>query len=108
MKTTIEFADYLVEIEEIDGVLTVKAVKDDETVEEFTLESEEGEEAQGGEEDGEIKGFDEFGEEDDLGGDESTEDLEDAEDDLEDVEEKEEKLESFQSFITKKPTSKRK
>lgn len=119
MKTTIELNGYTIVIEDTEGSITVSAIKDEETVEEFTLEV-------GGEESTEsgIKSFGE--EEDDFS--EAEEDLEDAEDDLEDAEEDFEdgdvedaeeevanaedeeeefmddapKLESFSSFIKKR------
>ena len=47
MKTKVEVLGYEIEIEEVDGVVTVKADLDGETVEEFTLETPEGEEGQG-------------------------------------------------------------
>ena len=54
MKTKVEVLGYELEIEEVDGVVTVKAELDGETVEEFTLETPEGEEGQG---DDDVKGF---------------------------------------------------
>jgi hypothetical protein len=116
MKAKFEIGGYEIEIEEVDGTITVKAEKDEEIVEEFTLETEEsqgGEEDDddfGDEEDGEIKSFDDFGEEDDFEGDkkspqgdEGTETSEE-EPNEEPNEEPEEKttLESFQSFINKR------
>jgi hypothetical protein len=107
MKTTIEIKGYQIVIDETEELVTVTAMKDDETVEEFSLElteGEEGEEAQG--EDG-IKSFDDFGgEEEDFGGEEAQDDDEiqdEIQDELEEEEEESEnKLESFQSFINKK------
>jgi len=95
MKTKVEINGYEIEIEEKDGLISVTATFDDEVVEEFQIETEEGEEGQE-----EVQGFDEFGqdEEEDFGQDED-EELEDEE--LED-EELDSKLESFQSFINKK------
>lgn len=124
MKTSVEISGYTISIEETDGVISVNAVKDDEVVEEFTIEVEEGDEfAQGGEE-GEdhddVRPFGEFDEEEDFGGsqedeefdqdeedmphsEEGEEDEEDEdEDDSEDEEEEGKALESFQSFINKK------
>ena len=104
MKTTIEIKGYQIVIDETEEMVTVTAMKDDETVEEFSLDL--GEEAQGEEAQGEdgIKSFDDFGgEEEDFDGEESQE-----EDELQDeIEEDEEDmngsaLESFQSFINKK------
>jgi hypothetical protein len=99
MKTTIEINGYEVVIEETEGVLTVKAQKDEETVEEFEIDTTEEGEGEG------VQAFGE-GEDDDLEG----EDLEDDEDDFgdDDFEEGEEsaeeetKLESFNSFIKKR------
>jgi hypothetical protein len=103
MKTTIEIKGYQIVIDETEEMVTVTAIKDDETVEEFSLELTEGEEAQG--EEG-IRSFDDFGgEEEDFDGEESQEEDElqdELQDELEDEEESENKLESFQSFINKK------
>ena len=90
MKTKVEINGYEIEIAEKDGLISVTATFDDEVVEEFQIETEEGEEGQE-----EVQGFDEFGqdEEEDFGQDED-EELED--------EELDSKLESFQSFINKK------
>ena len=69
MKTTIEIKGYQIVINETEELVTVTAMKDDETVEEFSLELTEGEEAQG--EDGDVRSFDDFGgEEEDFGGEE--------------------------------------
>jgi hypothetical protein len=93
MKTTVEINDYIITIEEIDGNISVSATKDEEVVEEFTIEVEEGQESEEGQED--VQGFEDFGrdeEEDNFGDDEEEEE-----------EEKEMgQLESFQSFISKK------
>lgn len=95
MKTTIEIKGYQIVIDETEEMVTVTAMMDDETVEEFSLELTEGEEAQG--EEG-IRSFDDFGgEEEDFDGEESQDD-----DESQDEEESENKLESFQSFINKK------
>lgn len=104
MKTTIEIKGYQIVIDETEEMVTVTAIKDEETVEEFSLElteGEEGEESQG--EEG-IRSFDDFGgEEEDFDGEEAQDDeSEDDEDELQDEEESENKLESFQSFINKK------
>jgi hypothetical protein len=85
-------------------MVTVTAMKDDETVEEFTLDL--GEEAQGEEAQGEdgIRSFDDFGgEEEDFDGEESQEE-EELQDEIEEDEEdmNGSALESFQSFINKK------
>lgn len=104
MKTKVEIEGYEIEIEFINGVISVKAEKDDEVVEEFSIEVEEGENQE------EVQDFREFGqdEEEDFEGeeDESGEDLEDeleGEDDKDDEDEVREPaaLESFQSFINK-------
>ena len=77
MKTTIEVKGYQIVIDEGEEQVSVTATKDDETVEEFTLDlTEEGEgQSQGqsqaqGEDGSEIKSFGEFGgqEEDDFDG----------------------------------------
>lgn len=108
MVTKVEVNGYEIVIEEKDGVISVSAMKDDEVVEEFELETEEGQDND--EEGDDVQGFDEFGqdEEDDFDG-QGEEDL-DSEDDEEgedfDNEEEDEKvegqLESFQSFINKR------
>jgi hypothetical protein len=103
MKTTIEIKGYQIVIDETEELVTVTAMKDDETVEEFSLELTEGEEAQGDD----IRSFDDFGgEEEDFGGEEAQEEDElqdEIQDELEEEEEESEnKLESFQSFINKK------
>ena len=122
MKTTIEVNGYEIVIEETDGMVSVSALKDGETVEEFSLEGDmpEGSDKTTGEE--EISTFDEFEEEEDLGDDipdefeggeeEEEEENEIHEDDLEEENEEEEEeeeeekeapaLESFSSFINKK------
>jgi hypothetical protein len=102
MKTKVEVLGYEIEIEEVDGVVTVKADLDGETVEEFTLETPEGEEGQG---DDDVKGFKDFDgqaqEEDFPQGDEEGQDDDEEGQDDDDDDEKE-TLESFQSFISKK------
>lgn len=104
MKTTIEIKGYQIVIDETEEMVTVTAMKDDETVEEFTLDL--GEEAQGEEAQGEdgIKSFDDFGgEEEDFDGEEYQEE-EELQDEIEEDEEdmNGSALESFQSFINKK------
>ena len=99
MKTKVEINGYEIEIEERDGLISVTATFEDEVVEEFQIETEEGQDDdEEGQED--VQGFDEFGqdEEEDFGQD----DEEGQEDDEEGQEELEGKLESFQSFISKK------
>jgi hypothetical protein len=99
MKTTIEIKGYQIVIDETEEMVTVTAMMDDETVEEFSLELTEGEEAQG--EEG-IRSFDDFGgEEEDFGGEEAQDDDNESQDEDEDDNEGR-ALESFQSFINKK------
>ena len=103
MKTKVEINGYEIEIEERDGLISVTATFEDEVVEEFQIETEEGQGGEEGQED--VQGFDEFGqdEEEDFGQDdeEGQEDEEFGQDEDED-EEAEGKLESFQAFINKK------
>ncbi len=103
MKTTVEINGYLITIEEVDGNITVAASKDEEIVEEFTIEVEEGQEG----EEGDVQGFGEFGqdeEEDDFGQDDEEGDDEDdfGQDEEEGEGEEMSQLESFQAFINKK------
>ena len=103
MKTTIEINGYEVVIEETEGVLTVKAQKDEETIEEFEIDTTE---------EGEGEGVQAFGEGEGEGEDDEFNDDEDDEDGFgdEDFEageesaqgEEETKLESFNSFIKKR------
>ena len=96
MKTKVEVLGYEIEIEEVDGVVTVKAELDGETVEEFTLETPE--EGQGQEEGEDVKAFKDFdGEEEDFESEEGEETEEGQEEDDEDK-----ALESFQSFFENK------
>jgi hypothetical protein len=98
MKTKVEINGYEIEIELVDGVITVKAEKDDEVVEEFSLETEEFEGE--GEEGEEVQGFGEFDEEEDFEEGELGQDEEEF--GQEESEEGELKaLESFQSFLRK-------
>ena len=101
MKTKVEINGYEIEIEERDGLISVTATFEDEVVEEFQIETEEGQGDEEGQED--VQGFDEFGqdEEEDFG-QEDEEGQEDDEDDEEGQNEMEGKLESFQAFINKK------
>lgn len=101
MKTKVEINGYEIEIEEVDGRIMVKAVREDEdgeeeVVEEFTIETE-GAEAQEGDED--VQGFGQFeGEEEgDFEGGEEFEGEEEFEEEGDEV-----KLESFQSFVNKR------
>jgi hypothetical protein len=100
MKTTVEINDYLITIEEVEGNITVSATKDEEVVEEFTIEIEEGQD----EESNDVQGFGQFGqEEEDEFGQNEEEDEEKEEEEEEDEEEEDMvKLESFQAFINKK------
>ena len=107
MKTTVEVNGYEIVIEEKDGLVTVSAMKDDEVVEEFELETEAGEEAGQDEED--VQDFDSFGQdeeedfedEDEFEGEDEDED-EDEEEFESEEDDNESKLESFQSFINKR------
>lgn len=93
MKTTVEINGYFIDVEEKDGVISVTATFEDEVVEEFSIEMEEGQDEEGQED---VQGFDEFGQDEE-------EDFEDEEEDDEKEDEKVEgALESFQSFINKK------
>lgn len=101
MKTTVEINGYLITIEEVDGNITVAASKDEEIVEEFTIEVEEGQEG----EEGDVQGFGEFGqdEEEDFGQDDEEGDDDDfGQDEEEEEGEEMSQLESFQAFINKK------
>ncbi len=103
MKTKVEINGYEIEIEEKNGLISVSATFEGEVVEEFQIETEEGEEEEEGQE--EVQGFEEFGqdEEEDFGQDEEEEGEEEEEFEGQDEEEEQEgKLESFQSFINKK------
>jgi hypothetical protein len=106
MKTTIEINGYVIEISEEGGNINVSAIKDEEVIEEFSLEVEG--------EDSDSEDVKPFGaeEEDDFGGEFDEDDLEDSEEEDEDDDDNEEDedverlkdsaLESFQSFINKK------
>ena len=114
MKTSVEINGYLITIEEIDGVISVNAAKDDEIIEEFTITVEESEEGEEGEEGDDVRPFGEYGEEDDFDSDdddvqdemqdEIQDELQDEDDDEDDDEDELQgrALESFQSFISKK------
>ena len=79
MKTTIEINGYVIEISEEGGNINVSAIKDEEVIEEFSLEVE-----------GEDSDSEEEEDDDDNEEDEDVERLKDS------------ALESFQSFINKK------
>jgi hypothetical protein len=114
MKTSVEINGYLITIEEVDGVISVNAAKDDEVIEEFTITVEESEEGFEGEEGDDVRPFGEYGEEEDFDSDDDDDDdvQDEIQDELQDDEEDEDNddedelqgraLESFQSFINKK------
>jgi hypothetical protein len=100
MKTKVEIEGYEIEVEFENGVISVKAEKDDEIVEEFTIQTEEGQDDEEGQGAEEIQGFEDFdGEEEDFDGEE--EEFE-GEEELENEEQVQGALESFQSFINKR------
>ena len=107
MKTSVEINGYLISIEENDGIISVNAVKDEEVIEEFTIETEESE-GQDETEGEDVQGFGEFGDEEEDFDKEDLEDELEDEDDEEGDDDDEERpevggaLESFQSFINKK------
>lgn len=108
MKTTIEVSGYEIKIEEMEGKIMVSAMKDEEVVEEFELESEgmEGEEDFGGEMEGDDDEMSAFGEEGEEEGEEFGEEgeMEEEGDEFEEEEEMEEegKLESFSYFVKRR------
>lgn len=108
MKTKVEVLGYEIEIEEVDGVVTVKAELDGETVEEFTLEPQEEGQSQDDEDgDDDVKGFGDFDakEEDDFEGQSQSQSQDTEDGDFEEDEEDDhgkETLESFQTFINKR------
>jgi hypothetical protein len=115
MKTKIEVLGYEIEIEETDGVVTVKAEFDGEIVEEFTLEAQDAQDSDDeheGEDSDDVKGFDDFDgqkEEEDFDGGqdfddegESDDDDDDDDDDKEELGNDEVKLESFNAFFKNK------
>lgn len=134
MKTSIEISGYLITIEEVDGLISVNAAKDNEVLEEFTINVEESDDEfakEDSEEMNDVKPFGEYDEEEDFEDQEDeiqnqidenpesempSDENEDEEDDDEDDDDEDEEndnddelsLESFQSFINKKPASKRK
>lgn len=100
MKTKVEIEGYEIEIEFDGGLISVKAEFEDEIVEEFTIEVEEGaQDRSQSEDEDDVQGFEEFGqgEEEDF----EDEDFED-EDDEDSEDEESPALESFQSFINKR------
>jgi len=102
MKTKVEIEGYEIEISFEEGVISVTAQKDDEVVEEFSINVEE--EGQGEGED--VQNFGDYDEEEDFSGEDLEDELEDDDDDeLQDELQDEREgaaLESFQSFINKK------
>lgn len=100
MKTKVELCGFEIEIEEVDGTVVVKAEKDDEVVEEFTLDCDPEEGAES--EDDEVKNFDDFEEEEDFEGSEELEDDDSEENEEGEEEEETPALESFQSFLKKR------
>ena len=105
MKTSVEISGYTISIEENEGIISVNAIKEDEVVEEFTIQIEEGEEVDFEGEEG-VRPFGEFGEEEDVfggeEGEESEEDEDESQEESEEDEAPEAALESFQAFINKK------
>ena len=97
MKTTVEINGYFIDVEEKDGIISVTATFEDEVVEEFSIEIEEGQEGQDEEGQEDVQGFGEFGQDE-----EEEEDFEDEEEDEKEDDKVEGQLESFQSFINKK------
>jgi hypothetical protein len=111
MKTKVEIEGYEIEISFEEGMISVTAQKDDEVVEEFSINVEEEGQSdfEGGEEGEDIKGFGDYDEEEDFSGDdyEGQDEDEDDDDDDDAQDEAQDKregaaLESFQSFINKK------
>jgi hypothetical protein len=111
MKTKVEINGYEIEIEELDGRIMVKAVREDEdgeeeVVEEFTIETEgQGSQEEGDEDEDEVQGFGQFDgeEEGDFEGQEEGQDEFEGGEEFEDEEDEDEvKLESFQSFVNKR------
>lgn len=103
MKTKVEIEGYEIEISFEEGMISVTAQKDDEVVEEFSINIEEEEGAQ----EGDVKGFGDYDEEEDFSDEDLQDELEgdDDEDELQDELQDEKEgsaLESFQSFINKK------
>jgi hypothetical protein len=109
MKTKVEIEGYEIEISFEEGVISVSAQKDDEVVEEFSINVEEG---QGESEDGEeVQNFGDYEEEEDFSGEDLEDELEGEDDEDDDDDENESPaaaLESFQSFINKKTTKRKK
>ena len=101
MKTKIEVLGFEIEIEEVDGKLNIEIERDDETIEELTLdpaeygvEGEDDVEDEDEDQGSDVKAFDEFSGEED-------EDENDSEDLPNEDEEDERALESFDSWASK-------
>ena len=97
MKTTIEINGFEIVISEQEGAVVVSAIKEDETIEEFTLEIED---AQGQSQAQELQDFAQEG--DDFG--QAAQEVQDLQaqaqtiqDDIEEI-----KLESFEAFMKKR------
>jgi len=115
MKTTIEINGYEIVIEEIDGTISVSAVKDEEVIEEFEIQAEgesqgdDSEESQDFDGD-EVQDFGEFGSEEgesqdefeESDEDESQDEFEESDEDESQDEEDGRSLESFNSFLKKR------
>lgn len=103
MKTKVEIEGYEIEISFEEGMISVTAQKDDEVVEEFSINVEEGQDEIEGQE---VQNFGDYDEEEDFSGEDLEDELEDDDDDeLQDELQDEREgaaLESFQSFINKK------
>jgi hypothetical protein len=111
MKTTIEVGGFEIKIEEMEGNITVSAMKEGEVIEEFELSSEDFDSQEmGEEEDDDMMSFgdDDMEEEEDFGDDDMEEGEEMEEEEGEEMEEEEEedesqgKLESFSHFVKKR------
>jgi hypothetical protein len=109
MKTSVEINGYVISIEENDGIISVNAVKDEEVIEEFSIETEESQSQDDEEFGDDVQGFGEYAQEEDFDKEDLEDELEgqdDEEGDDDDDDESEKEitgaLESFQSFINKK------
>jgi hypothetical protein len=110
MKTSVEINGYVISIEENDGIISVNAVKDEEVIEEFSIETEESQSQDDEEFGDDVQGFGEYAQEEDFDKEDLEDELEgqdDEEGDDDDDDDESEKeitgaLESFQSFINKK------
>jgi hypothetical protein len=98
MKTKVEIEGYEIEIEFEGGVISVKAEKEDEVIEEFSIEVESAQ-SQGESDEDEVQAFGEFGQDEEE--DFDSEEMQDEED-MQDDREGAPALESFQSFINKR------